>query len=80
MLQLGDLLQRGQCLQKAGVLLVKVGACGELAREQILRMLVVLLEDGEDRAGVVRHDRQTVEALPHGLHQLARELMSSGAR
>ena len=53
MLQLGDLLQRGQCLQKAGVLLVKVGACGELAREQILRMLVVLLEDGEDRAGVV---------------------------
>ena len=38
-MQLGDLLQRGQCLQKAGVLLVKVkaGACGELAREQILR-------------------------------------------
>ena len=33
-MQLGDLLQRGQCLQKAGVLLVKVGACGELAREQ----------------------------------------------
>ena len=46
MLQLGDLLQRGQCLQKAGVLLVKVGACGEFAREQILRMLVVLPEDG----------------------------------
>ena len=30
-MQLGDLFQRGQCLQKAGVLLVKVGACGELA-------------------------------------------------
>ena len=40
----------------------KGGACGELAREQVLRMLVVLLEDGENRAGVVRYDRQTFPA------------------